>query len=157
LKKFQQILVDLRKKSMQRYLDEATEMKQRLEEFFHVVEETPPKLEGSRILLLMAGTPRCLFAAMYALRLAQLLKSDLYVLHKGILAPLVLEQATDLQVNILLASKVDTLQLDEIEQIVEDNAIDFIVASGRIDFANRLLNRLSIPILFTKHPVYSQR
>ncbi len=142
---------------MQRYFDEATEMKQSLGEFFHVIEETPPKLEGSRILLLMAGTPRCLYAAMYALRLAQMLKSDLFVLHKEILAPLVLEQATELQVNILLASKVDTILLNEIEQIVEENSIDFIVASSRIAIANRLLTSLSIPLLFTKHPIYSQR
>jgi len=157
MKPLHQILANLKKRSMQRYLDAADEMKQKLEDFFQVVEETPPKLEGSRILLLMAGTPRCLYAAMYALRLAQLFRADLYVLHKGILAPLVLEQATELHVNILLASKVDTFQLDEIEQIVEENSIDFVVASGRIDIANRLLTRLSIPILFTKHPVYSQR
>jgi len=39
MKQFYQILADLRKRGVQRYLDEAEEMKQKLEEFFHVIEK----------------------------------------------------------------------------------------------------------------------
>lgn len=151
MKRVQKIILDLKKRSVQQYLTQASEMKRILEEDFLAVADNPPKLEGSRILLLMVGTPRCLYAALFALYLAHQFKADIYVLHKEILAPLVLEEAAELQVNIPFARKIDIDQLDKIEQIVKENAIDLIVVSGRIPNAQRLLTCLSTPILFTKH------
>lgn len=157
MKKLHQILMDLSKRDVQRYLDQADELQQRLMEFFEVVEETPPKLEDAKILLLMRGTPRCLYAAMFALRLAQQFHADLYVVHTGVLAPLVLDQAAELQVPISVDREVETLRLNEIEQFVEEHKIDLIVASGGMPLAPKLLTLLSIPIFFTKHPLYSKR
>ncbi len=151
MKLLHEIINDLKKHSVQRYLNEASELTQKLEEFFLAVTDTPPKLEGSRILLLMFGTPRSLYAALYALRLAQKFKADMYILHKGILAPIVLEEAVELQVNIPFTHTIDIIQLDEIEQIVKEKDIDLIVASGGIPNAQQLLIHLSVPILFTRH------
>ena len=78
-------------------------------------------------------------------------------MRKGIIAPLVLDQAADLQVPISVERQVETLRLDEIQQFVEEHAIDLIVASGGMPLAPRLLIHLSIPIFFTKHPIYSKR
>jgi len=151
MKRVQKIIFDLKKRSVQRYLNQASEMKRKLEEGFLAVADIPPKLEGSRILLLMVGTPQCLYAALFALHLAHQFKADMYVLHKEILAPLVLEEAAELQVNIPFARTIDIVQLDEIEQIVEENAIALIVVSGSIPNAQRLLTCISAPILFTRH------
>jgi len=99
----------------------------------------------------MVGTPQCLYAALFALNLAHQLKADMYVLHKEVFAPLVLEEATELQVNIPFTRMIDIVQLDEIEQIVKEKAIDLIVVSGSIPNTQRLLTWLSAPILFTRH------
>jgi len=75
----------------------------------------------------------------------------MYVLHKEILAPLVLEEVAELQVNIPFARTIDIVQLDEIEQIVKEKVIDLIMISGSNPNAQRLLTCLSAPILFTRH------
>ena len=116
-----------------------------------MVTDTPPKLEGSRILLLMFGTTRSLYASLYALRLAQKFKADMYILHKGVLAPLVLEEAVELQVSVSFTRKIDIIRVEDIEQIVKEKAIDLIVTPGGIPNAQQLLIHLSVPILFTRH------
>jgi len=157
MKTLHQILVDFSKRDVKRYLDQADEYYNQLMEFFEIVEEKPPKLEGARILLLMRGTPRCLYASLFAFRLAQQFHAELYVIHKGVLAPLVIDQAAELQIPISIKREVETLRLDEIKQFVEEHSIDLIVASGGMPLAPRLLSQLSIPIFFTKHPIYSKR
>jgi len=154
MKQFHQILVGLRKRSTQRYLDEADEMTMQMEEFFHVVDETPPKL--NQLLMIMSTKSRCLYAGIFALRFAHQFKADLYEIHKGVLAPLILEQAAELQVNIALNHQVDIFQPDEIEKFVEDNDIDLVIISGGLSLAKRLLTSLSVPILVTRHPIYSK-
>lgn len=155
MKQFHQILVGLRKRSTQRYLDEAEEMTQQMEEFFHVVDETPPKL--NQLLLIMSAKSRSLYAGIFALRFAHQFKADLFVIHKGILAPLILEQATELKVNIALDHQVDIFRPDEIEKFVEDHDIDLVIISGGLPLAKKLLTSLSVPILATRHPIYSKR
>ncbi|MFQ6125715.1 MAG: hypothetical protein ACE5R6_14095 [Candidatus Heimdallarchaeota archaeon] len=155
MKEFHRILVGLRKRNMQRYLDQADEMTQQLEEFFHVVDETPPKL--NQLLLIMSPKSRCLYAGIFALRLAHQFKADLFIMHKGIHAPLIIEQASDLQVNIALDQQVDIFQPDMIEKFVEDHNIDLVIISGALPFAKKLIASLSVPILVTKHPIYSKR
>lgn len=150
MKKLLQILMERKKREVQRNLNEAEDMTQRWRGFLPRVPETPPQLEGSRILLLMISTPRCLYAALYALYLSIQLNSELYVLHKGILAPYIVEQAMELQVSIPVAHQIEHVRLEEIQHLVQQHAIDLIVTSSGIPNARELLNRLQIPILFTK-------
>ena len=155
MKQFHQILVGLRKRSTQRYMDEADEMTQQMEDFFHVVDETPPKL--NQLLLIMSAKSRCLYAGIFALRFAHQFKADLFVMHKGMHTPLILEQATELKVNIALDHQVDIFRPDEIEKIVEDHDIDLVIISGGLPLAKKLMTNLSVPILVTRHPIYSKR
>ncbi len=155
MKQFHHILVGLRKRSTQRYLDEADEMTQQMEEFFHVVDETPPKL--NRLLLIMSAKSSCLYAGIFALRFAHQFKANLFVMNKGILAPLILEQATELKVNIALDYQVDIFRPDEIEKFVKDHDIDLVIISSGLPLAKKLMTSLSVPILVTRHPIYSKR
>jgi len=150
MKKLYQILTERRKQNVQRYLDEAAEMTQRLVEFHQGIPETPPKLEGSRILVLMVGTSRCLYAALYALYLSYQLKAELYVLHKGNLASFILEQANELQVSIPFTHRIDHVRLEELKELVNEKDITLIVTAGGLPNARELLNHLNIPILFTR-------
>ncbi len=74
-----------------------------------------------------------------------------------VLAPYLIEQVKELQIPILFDQVVDALQLVKIEQLVDDQAIDLIIAAGRLPLVNKLLTQLSLPIFLTKHPVYSKR
>lgn len=151
-----EILYKLKARRAQKYLDAADELSQKLEGLFQEEDETPPRLE--RILLILDfATPQCIRAGIFALHFANQFKTPLYVLHKGILGPLILEQAEDLQVDIALAHQVDALDLGEIEYIVRENGIDLVVTDGTIPLANGLLTDLSVPILFAKHPHYSRK
>jgi len=135
---------------MQRYLDEANEMTQRWVEFHQGIPETPPLLEGSRILLLMISAPRCLFAALYALYLTYQLNAELYVLHKGFIAPFIVEQANELQVSIPFARKVDYVGMEALKNLVSKYYINLIVISSGIPNARELLTLLDTPVLFIK-------
>jgi len=150
MKKIYQILTERRKYNVQRYFDEAAEMTQRLVEFHQGIPETHPKLEGSRILLIIVSTPRYQYAALYALYLSYQLNSELYVLHKGVLAPFVLEQANELQVSIPFTRRIDHVRLEELKELINEKDITLIVTSGGIPNARELLNHLNIPILFTR-------
>lgn len=149
MRKIYQILNELKIKSVQHYLDEAEEMTQRLVEFIREMPETPPNFEGSRILLLMLGTPRCLYAALHALYFAYHFKADLNVLHKGVLEPMVVEKARELQVTIALTRRIDHIQWEELKYIVKKQLINLIVTSAGIPYPKKLLSQLSVSILFT--------
>lgn len=149
------ILLRMKSRSAQKYLDRSDSFAQKLVGLFTEVEEKPPQL--NRILCVLdSDIPRCIDAGLFALDFADQFKTDLYLLHKGILGPLILEQAVELQVEVVLDQEVDSIKFDEIEQLVEEHSIDLIITSGNIPLAKRLLSELSIPILFTKHHVYSQ-
>lgn len=148
------ILLKMKARSAQKYLDRSDSFAQKLEGLFTEVEETPPQL--NRILCVLdSDIPRCIDAGLFALDFTDQFKTDLYLLHKGILGPLILEHAAELQ-EVVLDQEVDSIKFDEIEQFVKEHSIDLIITSGNIPFAQRLLSELSIPILFTKHHVYSQ-
>ncbi|MFQ6125716.1 MAG: hypothetical protein ACE5R6_14100 [Candidatus Heimdallarchaeota archaeon] len=149
------ILLRLKTRSAQKYLDQSDSFAQKLEGLFTEVEETPPQL--NRILCVLdSDIPRCIDAGLFALNFTDQFKTDLYLLHKGILGPLILEQAVEFQETVVLDQEVDSIEFDEIVQFVEEYSIDLIITSGNIPFATRLLSELSIPILFTKHHMYSQ-
>lgn len=149
------ILLRMKARSAQKYLDQSDSFSQKLEGLFTDVEETPPQL--NRILCVLdSDIPRCIDAGLFAMEFADQFKTDLCLLHKGILGPLILEQAAEIQTEVVLDQEVDSIKFDEIEQLIEEYSIDLIITSGNISLANRLLSELSIPILFTKHHVYSQ-
>ena len=149
MKKRAPSLTERKKRDIQRNLDEAGEMTQRRAAFRPGVPTTPPKLEGSRILLLMVGTSRCLYASLYALYLSYQLRAELYILHKGSLASLVVEHARELQVTISVVQRWKRARLEEIQTLVQHHAIDLIVASSVIPNARELLSHLHCPVLFT--------
>jgi len=151
-----EILYNLKARRAQKYLDKADELASRLEGLFHEVDETPPRLE--RILLILDfATPQCIRAGIYALHFANQFKTPLYVIHKGILGPLIAEQAEDLDVKIALDRKTDILHLGEIEFIIQENGIDLLITDSSIPIANKLLSDISIPILFAKHTLHRKK
>ena len=74
-----------------------------------------------------------------------------------VLAPYLVAPVKALQIPILFDQEVEALQLVKIELLVDDQAIDLIVAAGRLPLVNKLLTQLTLPIFLTKHPVYSKR
>jgi len=152
MRKIYQILTKMRKSGVQRYLDQAEEMTYKLEEILKAIPKSPPELERSRILLIMIATPRSLYSAMFAIRFAHQFKSDLYVLHKGVHAPLFIEQADALAINVPFNQMVDQLQFEQIEQIITKHDIQFVMASGTIPNIRNILKEISIPTLLIKIP-----
>ncbi len=149
------ILLRMKARSAQKYLNRSDSFAQKLEGLFTEVEETPPQL--NRILCVLdSDIPRCIDAGLFALDFTDQFKADLYLLHKGILGPLILEHAVEFQEEVVFDQEVDSIEFDNVEQFVKEHSIDLIITSGNIPFAQRLLSELSIPILFTKHHVYSQ-
>lgn len=147
-----EILYNLKARRAQMYVDKADELASRLEGLFHEVDEAPPRLE--RILLILDfATPQCIRAGIYGLHFADQFKTPLYVIHKGILGPLIAEQADDFDVEIALDRKTDVLHLGEIEYIIQENGIDLLITDSSIPIAHKLLSDISIPILFAKHPL----
>ena len=152
MKKLYQILTELRSRDVQRYLDEAHVLTHQWKEFLKRVPEMPPDLEKSRILLLMVPRPRCLYSAVFALRFAYQFNADLYVLHQGVLAPLIRKQADELRVNIPFDHKVEKIQRTEIEHLVKEHAIQLIVTVEGIPTIKRVLNDPPVPVLFLAPP-----
>jgi len=152
MRKIYQILTKMRNSGVQRYLDEAEEMTFKLEEFLKVIPKSPPELERSRILLIMIATPRSLYSAMFAVRFAHHFMSDLYILHKGVHAPLFIEQADALAINVPFNQMVEQLQLEFIGQIITKYDIQFVIASGSIPNIRNILKGINVPILFIEIP-----
>lgn len=137
---------------MQRYLDQAGEMTYKLEEFLKAIPKAPPELERSRILLIIEDTPRSVYSAMFAVRFAHQFKSDLYVLHKGVHAPLFIEQADALAINVPFNQLVDHLRFELIDQIISNHDIQFVMASGTIPNIRNILKGISIPTILMEIP-----